>query len=140
MLHTALTLLPAISTFSRASSTVLAGRSVKTAMNSPLSDQVAGFLEEGFQNLVLSEHRNNSWHNLLTNLHPEDNSLYNSNGSLLKANYYPPAGWQERHPLFGRRKSRRIQKQSRGYVSRKCGALQRQNHRVSRVCNFRFPR
>ncbi|GFT18842.1 hypothetical protein TNCV_1671851 [Trichonephila clavipes] len=65
MLHTALTLVPAISTFSGASSTVLAGRSVKTAVNSWLSDQVAGFLEEGFQNLVLrddtailSRHRN----------------------------------------------------------------------------------
>ncbi|GFU45319.1 RNA-directed DNA polymerase from mobile element jockey [Trichonephila clavipes] len=56
----------------------------------------------------ISEHRNNSWHNLLTNLHPEDNSFTTSNGSLLKSRLLSPAGWQERHPLFGRRKSRRI--------------------------------
>ncbi|GFV85466.1 probable RNA-directed DNA polymerase from transposon X-element [Trichonephila clavipes] len=56
----------------------------------------------------ISEHRNNSWQNLLTNLHPEDNSFTTSNGSLLKSRLLSPAGWQERHPLFGRRKSRRI--------------------------------
>ncbi|GFV58272.1 nucleic-acid-binding protein from transposon X-element [Trichonephila clavipes] len=32
----------------------------------------------------ISEHRNNSWHNLLTNLHPEDNSLYNLQRKLVK--------------------------------------------------------
>ncbi|GFX03026.1 RNA-directed DNA polymerase from mobile element jockey [Trichonephila clavipes] len=53
----------------------------------------------------ISEHRNNSWHNLLTNLHPEDNSFTTSNGSLLKSRLLSPAGWQERHPLFGRRKA-----------------------------------
>ncbi|GFW47761.1 uncharacterized protein TNCV_2829491 [Trichonephila clavipes] len=32
----------------------------------------------------ISEHRNNSWQNLLTNLHPEDNSLYNLQRKLVK--------------------------------------------------------
>ncbi|GFX09724.1 RNA-directed DNA polymerase from mobile element jockey [Trichonephila clavipes] len=38
----------------------------------------------------ISEHRNNSWHNLLTNLHPEDNSFTTSNGSLLKSRLLSP--------------------------------------------------
>ncbi|GFW00078.1 hypothetical protein TNCV_3568671 [Trichonephila clavipes] len=59
MHHTAKTLLPAISTFSGSSNTVLGGKrfsdneEVKVAMNSWLSDQVADFFEEGFQDLVL---------------------------------------------------------------------------------------
>ncbi|GFV16032.1 RNA-directed DNA polymerase from mobile element jockey [Trichonephila clavipes] len=32
----------------------------------------------------ISEHRNKSWHNLLSNLHPEDNSLYNLQRKLVK--------------------------------------------------------
>ncbi|GFU06424.1 hypothetical protein TNCV_4976631 [Trichonephila clavipes] len=32
----------------------------------------------------ISEHRNNSWHNSLSNIHPEDNSLYNLKQKLVK--------------------------------------------------------